>query len=72
MNSNIHRPKDDINQINIFNNFNFDDKPFDNPLENICFFYYLLNLSNQSYDFTRLHYDVSYLQNAYNEYLLMI
>src|SRR5947207_2768633 len=52
----------------IFKDYNF-DKPFENPLENIFFIYYLRNLSNQSYDFTRLFYDSSYLQNVYHEYL---
>src|SRR3954453_1633722 len=54
----------------IFNDYNFDDKPFENPLENICFIYYLFRLNNNKYyDPDRLCNDYSYLQNAYNEYL---
>src|SRR3954453_16310937 len=54
----------------IFNDYNFDDKPFENPLENICFIYYLFRLNNNKYyDPDRLCNDYSYLQNAYYEYL---
>ncbi|CAB4387945.1 hypothetical protein RhiirA5_472660 [Rhizophagus irregularis] len=48
-------------------NNNSDDKPFEDPLQNPYFRYYLEYINN-SYDFIKLQNDVTYLQNAYNDY----
>ncbi|GBB86584.1 hypothetical protein RclHR1_00130025 [Rhizophagus clarus] len=53
--------------MEIFGDYNMDDKPFEDPLQNPCFRYYLAYI-NDSYDFMKLQNDHSYLQNAYNDY----
>lgn len=67
MNSNTFTPK--LGVVDIFKDFNLGDQPFDSPLENKCFIFYLLHLSNKYYDLDRLRCDHSYLQDVYNEYL---
>jgi hypothetical protein len=53
--------------MEIFFDYNLDDKPFEDPLQNPYFIYYLVHI-NDSYDLTKLRNDDSYLQNAYNDY----
>ncbi|RIA88221.1 hypothetical protein C1645_775546, partial [Glomus cerebriforme] len=52
--------------MEIFNDYDY-EKPFEGPLQNPCFLYYLSHI-NDSYDLMKLHNDHSYLQNAYNDY----
>jgi hypothetical protein len=53
--------------MEIFKDYDLNNKSFKHPLQNPCFRYYLIYI-NQSYDFIKLCNDNLYLKNAYNDY----
>ncbi|CAB4400940.1 uncharacterized protein OCT59_022913 [Rhizophagus irregularis] len=53
--------------MEIFKDYDLNNKSFKHPLQNPCFRYYLVHI-NQSYDFIKLCNDNLYLKNAYNDY----
>src|SRR5579862_3873536 len=53
--------------IDIFGNYNLERKPFEDPLQNIFFKYYLNNII-EFYDHNKLYNDPSYLQFLYDNY----
>jgi hypothetical protein len=56
------------NKIDIFENYKLEElKPFENPLENIFFLYYL-DHNNVYYDHDKLYNDKTYLQSLYDDY----